>query len=203
MPIYFEDKKLTRHLLAGDERAFSQFFDDYFARLYRFALTRLSGDEEAARDITQSTLSRALRRIHLYKGEAALFTWICVICRHEISDWWKKQSRYQEHVVLTEDYPDIRAVVEALDTPPDSSPQKLYQHHEAARLIQVALDRLPRKYGDALEWKYIEGYSTKEIAERLNLSPAAAQSMLARAKRSFREIYSTLAQPVFNENTAQ
>jgi RNA polymerase sigma-70 factor (ECF subfamily) len=203
MPIYLEDKQLTRRLLAGDERAFSQFFDDNFSRLYRFALARLSGDEEAARDITQSTLSRAVRKIHLYRGEAALFTWICVICRHEISDWWKKQSHYREHVVLTEDYPDIRAVIEALDTPLESNPQKIYQHHEAARLIQVALDRLPRKYGDALEWKYIEGHSVKEIAKRLNLSPVAAQSMLARAKRSFQDIYSTLAQAAFNENTAQ
>lgn len=203
MPIYLEDKKLTKRLLAGDERAFSRFFDDNFSRLYRFALARLSGDEEVARDITQSTLSRALQKIHLYRGESALFTWICVICRHEISDWWKKQSRYQEHIVLTEDYPDIRAVVEALDAPVGSSPQRQYQHHEAARLIQVALDRLPRKYGDALEWKYIEGHSVKEIAKRLNLSPAAAQSMLARAKRSFQDIYSALAQPALNENTAQ
>lgn len=203
MPIYLEDRKLTKRLLAGDERAFGQFFDEHFSRLYRFALARLSGDAEAAGDVTQSALSRALRKIHLYRGESALFTWICVICRHEISDWWKKQSRYRDHIVLTEDYPDIRAVVEALDTPSQSDPLRQYQQHEAARLIQVALDRLPSKYGNALEWKYIEGHSVKEIAARLDISPEAAQSVLARAKRSFREIYNTLVQPAFNENTAQ
>lgn len=203
MSIYFEDRKLSKRLLAGDERAFSQFFDENFSRLYRFALARLSDDPEAAREIVQSALSRALKKIHLYRGESALFTWICVICRHEISDWWKKQSRYREHIVLTEDYPDIRAVVEALDAPSESDPQRQYQQHEAARLIQVALDRLPPKYGNALEWKYIEGYSVKEIAARLDLSPEAAQSVLARAKRSFREIYSTLTQRAFTQNTAQ
>lgn len=203
MPIYVEDRKLTKRLLAGDERAFSQFFDDYFSRLYRFSLARLSNDEEAACEVTQAALSRALQKIHLYRGEAALFTWVCVICRREISDWWKKQTRHREHLVPIEDYPDIRAVVEALDVPEQNSPHGQYLQHEAARLIQVVLDRLPPRYGDALEWKYIEGYSVKEIAVRLDLSPVAAQSLLARAKRSFREMYNTLAQPVLNKITAQ
>lgn len=203
MAIYTEDRKLTKRLLAGDERAFSQFFDDYFSRLYRFSLVRLSNDEDAACEVTQAALSRALQKIHLYRGEAALFTWVCVICRREISDWWKKQSRHREHIVLIEDYPDIRAVVEALDLPEKNSPHSQYLQHEAARLIQVALDRLPPRYGDALEWKYIEGYSVKEIAKRLGLSPVAAQSLLARAKRSFQEMYNTLAQPVLNKTTAQ
>lgn len=203
MPIYIEDRKLTNRLLAGEERAFSAFFDENFSRLYRFALARLSDDPEAARDITQSALSRALKKIHLYRGESALFTWLCVICRHEIADWWKKQSRYREHIVLTEDYPDIRAVVEALDAPSGGSPQQQYQQLEVSRLIQVTLDRLPPKYGNALEWKYIEGYSVKEIAARLGLSAEATQSVLARAKRSFREIYSTLTQAALNQNMAQ
>jgi RNA polymerase sigma factor (sigma-70 family) len=89
--------------------------------------------------------------------------------------------------------------VEALDAPGDSDPQKLYLQHEAARLIQVVLDRLPPKYGDALEWKYIEGHSVREIAMRLGISTVAAQSMLARAKRAFQDMYNTLAQPLLDE----
>jgi RNA polymerase sigma-70 factor (ECF subfamily) len=203
MPIYFDDKKMAKRLIAGDERAFGQFFDENFSRLYRFALARLSNDSEVAAEVVQSAMSKALSNISKYRGESALFTWLCVICRRDIADWWKKQSRYREHIVLTEDYPDIREVVESLDAPADDHPLQQYQRHEAARLIQVALDRLPPMYGDVLEWKYIEGYSVKEIATRMNLSPDATQSILARAKRSFREIYSTLAQPVFNEETAQ
>jgi RNA polymerase sigma-70 factor (ECF subfamily) len=203
MSIYFEDRKLTKRLMAGDERAFSQFFDEHFSRLYRFALARLPDDQEAASEVVQAALSRALKKVHLYRGESALFTWVCVICRHEISDWWKKQSRYREHIVLTEDYPDIRAVVESLDAPSEGDPLRRYQQHELTRLIQVALDSLPSNYGNALEWKYIEGYSVKEIAARLDLSPEAAQSMLARAKRAFRGVYSPLVQPALNQNTAQ
>ena len=202
MPIYFEDKQLAKRLLAADERAFNRFFDDNFSRLYRFALARLPNDQEAARDVVQCALSKGLRKIGSYRGESALFTWLCVICRHEISDWWKKQSRYQQHIVLTEDHPEIRAVVESLDAPVGDNPNRQYQKYEATRLIQVALDKLPSHYGDVLEWKYIEGYSVKEIASRMGQSPDAVQSLLARAKNAFRDIYQTLAQPLLNGTPA-
>ena len=43
MAVYLEDKRLVKQLLAGDERAFDRFFAENFARLFRFALVRLSG----------------------------------------------------------------------------------------------------------------------------------------------------------------
>ena len=122
-----------------------------------------------------------------------------MICRNEIIDWARKNKRYRKNIVLTEDLPEIRAVVESLSAPAGTDPTRQFEKHEVCRLIQVALDALPPKYGDALEWKYIEGHSIKEIAERMNLSPQAAQSLLARAKISFREIYSTLTEPMASE----
>jgi RNA polymerase sigma-70 factor (ECF subfamily) len=199
VPIYLEDKKLVKRLLAGDEQAFSQFFDENFRRLYRFTLARTSHDEEATREIVQAAMSRALRKINSYRGESALFTWLCVITRNEMVDWMRRNARYREHIVLTEDHPEIQAAVDSFLAPEVDDPGSHYQKYEASRLIQVALDKLPPKYGDALEWKYIEGYSVKEIALKMDLSPEAAQSLLARAKRAFQEIYSTLAQPVFKE----
>ena len=201
MPTYLEDRRLVKRLLAGEEQAFRQFFDENFSRLYRFALARTSHDEDASREIVQAALSRALRKAHSYRGESALFTWLCAICRNELVDWMRRNARYHEHIVLTEDYPEVLAAVDSFLAPDSDDPGKHYQKHEASRLIQVALDKLPPRYGNALEWKYIEGYSVKEIAIKLDVSPEAAQSLLARAKKAFQEMYSTLARPVFNEAT--
>jgi len=199
VPIYLEDRKLVKRLLAGDEHVFNQFFDENFGRLYRFVLPRVSHDPEATQEIVQAALSRALKKISTYRGESALFTWLCVITRNEMVDWIRRNARYREHIVLTEDYPEIQAAVDSFLAPASDDPRRHYQKYEASRLIQVALDKLPPKYGDALEWKYIEGYSVKEIAIKMDLSPEAAQSLLARAKRAFQEMYSTLARPVLNE----
>lgn len=201
MPIHLEDKRLVKRLLAGNETAFNRFFDENFARLYRFVLVRVSHEDEVAREIVQASLSKALTNIGKYRGEAALFTWLCVIARNELADWMKRHSRYRQHIVLTEDLSEIQAAVDSFLAPAVDGPGRQYQKYEMSRLIQVALDKLPPRYGDALEWKYIQGHSVKEIAARLEVSPEAAQSLLARAKRAFREIYSTLARPLIEEAT--
>ncbi len=194
MAVYFQDKRLVKQLLNGDARAFDLFFDENFARLYRFALTRLSDDPDAAREVAQITLTRAVRKLHTYRAESALFTWLCAICRNETSDWLAKQGRYRQHVVLTEDLPEVQAAVDSFQAPEQMSPERHYRRVEALRLIQVALDKLPARYGDVLEWKYIEGHSVKEISTRLDIGTEATQSLLARAKRAFAEVYASLTE---------
>jgi RNA polymerase sigma-70 factor (ECF subfamily) len=49
------------------------------------------------------------------------------------------------------------------------------------------MDDLPEQYRLALEWKYIDGLSVRQIAERLALTEKAAESILFRARREFRE----------------
>jgi len=192
MPVYMDDKRLAKQLLAGDARAFDQFFDENFARLYRFAMARLSDDPEGAREVVQTVLMRAVQKMHTYRAESAMFTWLCAICRNEISDWLSKQGRYRDHIVLVEDLPEVQAAVDSFQAPVADSPERHYQRVEALRLIQVALDRLPPKYGNVLEWKYVEGHSVKEIAARLDIGTEATQSLLARAKRAFADVYGTM-----------
>ncbi|MDJ0710441.1 MAG: RNA polymerase sigma factor [Woeseiaceae bacterium] len=194
MAVWLDDKRLVKRLLAGDQGAFERFFDENFARLYRFALVRLADDPDAAREVAQITLSKAVHKLHTYKGEAGLFTWLCSICRNETSDWLARQGRYREHVVLTEDLADVRAAVDSIEPPAQYSPERHYRRVELLRLIQVALDSLPPRYGDALEWKYIEGQSTREISERMHIGVEATQSLLARARRAFADAYSSMTE---------
>lgn len=199
MPVYVDDKKLVKQLLAGDERAFDRFFEENFARLYRFAIARMPDDSEGAREVVQVTLTRAIRKMHTFRAESALFTWLCAICRNEMNDWLCRQSRYRDHIVLIEDFPDVRAAVDSFRAPIEDSPERQYERVEMLRLIQVALDRLPAKYGDILEWKYVEGHSVKEISARLKIGPEATQSLLARAKRAFADVYTTLNDALNNQ----
>ncbi len=199
MPVYLDDRKLVKKLLSGYEHAFEGFFEDNFARLYRFALVRLSDDPDAARDIAQIVLTRAIQKLHTYRAESALFTWLCAICRNEVSDWLSRQGRYRQHIVLTEDYPELQAAVDSFQAPFEESPEAQYLRHEKLRLIQVALDKLPAKYGNVLEWKYVQGHSVREISTRLNMGQEATQSLIARAKRAFADVYTTLMAGM-NEN---
>jgi RNA polymerase sigma-70 factor, ECF subfamily len=187
-----DDRRLVKRMLAHDADAFTEFFDGFFPRLYRFARTRLGEDPDTVKEIVHVTLSRAIHRLRTYRGEAALFTWLCTICRHEISDHVSHIARERKHVALTEDLPDVRAAVDALTAPASDDPEHSFRRLETARLIQVALDQLPAHYGNALEWKYVYGFSVEEIAAKLGVGLDAAQSVLARAKRAFHDVYVTL-----------
>jgi RNA polymerase sigma-70 factor (ECF subfamily) len=189
--VYAEDQRLVARLLAGDERAFRQFFADHYARLYRFALARLGRDVAAAEDAAQAALSRALENLASYRGEAQLYTWLCAICRAEIAQHVRKTGRREAHVLLLDDRPELRAAVDSLVAAEDDPADELARE-QRARSIQLALDRLPARYGDALEWKYVEGFSAQEVAARLNIGLEAANSLLARAKRAFREAYAEI-----------
>jgi RNA polymerase sigma-70 factor (ECF subfamily) len=182
-----DEQDLVRRMLAGEERAFNEFFDEYFARLYRFALPRLNGDAEAAKEVVQTTFCRAIRKLESFRGEAALFTWICQICRRQIADYVRQHRRHAEHVVLIEDSPEIREALDAIQSPPAERPDACYGSGQVARLVRSVLDRLPARYGDALEWKYVEGLSVEEIGNRLGIGQTAAQSLLARARVAFRD----------------
>lgn len=187
-----DDADLVRRMLAGEERAFNTFFETFFPRVYRFALPRLGGQPEAAREVVQATLIKAMRSLSGYRGDAALFSWICQICRHQIVDQLRADRRHSKHVVLLEDSPEIRAALEAIEAPLEDEPAHRYGSEETRRLVRSVLDRLPSRYGDVLEWKYVEGRSVEEIGERLGIGHAAAQSMLARARTSFREALETV-----------
>lgn len=182
------DRRLARRILRGDERALRAFFDEYFPRLYRYARHRLRDDADVD-DVVQVVLTQAARRLETYRGEATLLTWLIQICRHEISKQLKQSQRERDMMspFLNDDL--LRAVVESIEaTDHTGSPEADSRRLELISLVQFALDQLPEHYAQALELKYIEGYRSAEIAQRLQISDEATQSLLARARRAFREV---------------
>lgn len=186
------DAELIAAMLRGDEVAFRRFFDSYFPRVYRFALPRLGNDAEACKEVVQATLIKAMRGLAGFRGEAALFSWLCQICRRQIADHLRAHQRHHRNVVLIDDSPGLREALESIAGPASDEPMQGYGTAETRRLVQSVLDRLPSRYGDVLEWKYIEGRSVEEIGALLGVGHIAAQSLLARARTAFREAVETV-----------
>lgn len=182
-----DDRDLVAAMLSGDERAFTSFFDTYFPRVYRFALPRLGRNPDVTKDVVQATLIKAMRAIDGWRGEAALFTWLCQICRRQIADHVRSQRRHATRVVLIDDSDEVRAALESIEAPDADDPFRGADRAELHRLVHAVLDRLPNRYGEALEWKYVEGHTVEEIGTRLGIGRVAAQSLLARARIAFRE----------------
>jgi RNA polymerase sigma-70 factor (ECF subfamily) len=134
----------------------------------------------------------ALGRLHTYRGEAALLTWLCTLCRREIGAWHEREGRMQE-VSFLDDRPEIRAVLDALAAADADNPEAALRRRELTGIVQQTLDHLPGRYGDVLEWKYIQDLSVSEIAERLGVGYKAAESLLTRARAAFRDGFSLVS----------
>ena len=186
------DLDLARRLVAGEEQAFEAFFAEYFPRLYKFARVRLGGNADAAEEVAQATLIKALSKIQSYRGEAALLTWLCTFCRHEIAARFERNGK-AIYLSLADDSSDTRAVIDAIAVLSRDDPEHEYQRRELSRRVRETLDDLPGTYGDALVWKYIEGSSVEEIGSRLGLGYKAAESLLTRARRAFREAFAQMS----------
>jgi RNA polymerase sigma-70 factor (ECF subfamily) len=179
--VFKVDQELARRLLAGDERAFRRFMDQYAQRLAAF-VTRRCSDPDAVEDLVQNTLIRAVRALDRYRAEASLFTWLCQIACSEIHD---QQRRTRRRVVTVSLHSSgVSGVVDALPDPegcPGGLPEAL--HDEP---VLDTLRRLPLRYARVLEWKYGDDASVEEIGRLLGVGATAAQSLLARARTAFR-----------------
>jgi len=199
-PMTHPDRELVDRLLRADAGAFDEFFNEYYPKLYRFAKRRAPHDCAAAEDVAQATLCRAFESLRGYRGEAALFTWLCTLCRREMSQRWHDKDAAAD-ALLAEDHPEVRAALESLAANEGADPLLATDRAQLRDAIRVALDYLPAPYGDILEWKYLRDMSIGEIASRLGRSPKAAESLLTRAREAFREAFSLIAQPGITGNT--
>jgi RNA polymerase sigma-70 factor, ECF subfamily len=175
-------------MLKGDQRVLHAFYDEYFPKLYRYAARRMKSSRDID-EVVQSALTIAARRIETYRGEATLLAWLIQICRHEVSKHYTLAASYEATIAFVDD-DLLRAAVESLEAPSHDEPESAARRSELVARVQMALDELPGRYADALQLKYFDGFSSKEIAAKLGIGDEAVQSLLARARRAFREICS-------------
>ena len=181
------DRGLIQRMLKGEEAAFAAFFDLYAARLASFTARRSSFPEAMIEDIVQITLIKAVRNLARFRGDAALFTWLCEICGKEIIDQHRKAARHGEAIGITEAVEQIESVlwIRAQDLDPASEREQA----DHRRAVAATLNQLPANYSRALELKYGEGFSVEDIARTLGITTVAAQSLLARARIAFKSCW--------------
>ena len=164
----------------------------YADAVYRFARVRCGDDAELARDVVQETFLGAIAGYRKFRGEAALFTWLCGIARRQAALALRKRRR-DASLLERLDAMDarLRQVVERLESAP-LEPSDL-EHKELRGAVQAVVTALPPRYREALESKYVREEPTASLAARFGLSVKGAESLLTRAREAFREGLRALA----------
>lgn len=163
------------------EKRFIAFYQTYIDEIYQFIYARSGFDPNVAEDITQDIFVDVLKGLDRFKGLCSERTWIYKIARNKLNDYYRKQ--YNQKIGIC----DIGEAEQAYDPTQDIDMQM--ENIFESRFIRGCLDKLPLHYRITLLMKYVDGKSVKQIAEIVDKSPKATESMLQRAKGYFVKEY--------------
>jgi RNA polymerase sigma-70 factor (ECF subfamily) len=183
-----DEVDLVARMRRGDERAFHQFFDAYASRLGSFVARRSALDAAAIEDVVQMTLIKGIRGLATFRGGAALFTWLCQICRNVLADARRKaerQPRSQSLEQMAEERP-LAAVIELTDF---RDPLDECEAESTRGAVRRVINKLPTHYARILELRFGDELTVPEISRTLQMTENATESLLSRARRAFQDAW--------------
>ncbi len=174
-------KQLVRAAQSGDHNAFRKLVDMLEARVAATVIGMLGPGLEAE-DVGQETFIRLYRALPDFRGEASLETYVTRIAMNLSLNELKKRSRFLSLFNPDRDKTDI----------PDSSFTDSIDSSETSQMVQRAINTLKPHFRAVIVLRLIDGYSTRETAEILNLPEGTVLSRLARAQKELKNILTPL-----------
>lgn len=175
-------------LLQGDQDAFEQLVHEESPRLFR-VIVRILKDEDEARSVMQETFLQAYQRLHSFRREAKLTTWLYAIGINLARASLRKTRRYDmlEEADIERLQPSFSKgmYVQKYES---WNPHKLAERSERRHLVRKAIDRLPPDYRLVVILRDIEQLSTAEAARILEISEGALRVRLHRARQALRAL---------------
>lgn len=191
------ESALLTALQTGSETAFRQFVETYQSKVFTLAF-RLIGNRDEADDIAQEVFMEVYQTIGQFRGEAKLSTWLYRITTSQSLTHLRKRRAKKRFAFITSLFGESN---EVLHDPPDNAhPEQQLEHSEENTLLLLALERLPDTQKAAFTLHYMEGLSYKEVADALQTSVSAVESLLHRAKRQLRTRLQPYYSGSFNKN---
>lgn len=175
----------------NDQAIVAAWLEEHGDYLYRFALSRLSGETEAAREMVQETLLAAWQGRRGFAGRAGVRTWLTGILKHKIVDHIRAQIRERELHEAAEADPtsDWFAADGHWHQAPrawKASPESLCEDEDFRRTLQRCLDALPPQQRQVFVLRELEGEDTQAICKGCGVSATHLYVLMHRARMALR-----------------
>jgi len=176
------DEEVVTKVLAGENTLFEILMRRYNQRLYRVARAIL-GDDSEAEDVMQDAYVRAYTHLNQFAGQAKFSTWLTKIAVHEALARVRRRHRFVEIDSMPETERDSMSIFISKTR----DPEQQVLARELIAVLEAAVGALPEIYRSVFMLREIEGMSTAETAECLDMSEDAVKTRLHRAKALLRE----------------
>jgi RNA polymerase sigma-70 factor (ECF subfamily) len=182
-----ETDRVLERLREGDEAAFSEVFHLYRDMVYTLAV-KLLADKAESLDVTQEVFLTLFRKIHSFRGDCSLKTWLYRVAVNQAANrnrWWKRR---QNHRFISLDLP--HASSEQHPPPPRStapSAERNYLSAQMRKALTRELQELPFDQRVAVVLRDVQGLSYEEIAEVTGATLGTVKSRIGRGRDRLRE----------------
>ncbi len=171
------DRMRLARVAEGDEATFARIVGEETPRLLRFAGTILGAGAPEAEEVAQEALIRLWRQADTWRPEGRISTWLHRVTYRLCIDVLRRR-RPDVEIDLVED--------EIADETPEPEARLIVA--EDVRALRAAVDSLPERQRTAIVLCHFQGLGQAEAADVMEVSEAAYESLLARARRRLRVI---------------
>ncbi len=156
--------------------SFEQIYDELFPIIYRFVRLRVPQSE--VEDITAEVITKVWRALPTFEGKSSLKSWALKIAYHHIADFYRSTKGKGVQVISLSE--EIKL----------SMAQEDHSNNFITSLsVSETLAKLSEPQVAVIQLRLIEGFSAIEVAQILGITQQAVDSLLYRAKKSFRKYY--------------
>jgi RNA polymerase sigma-70 factor, ECF subfamily len=171
---------LIEQIKNGDEKAVLKFYKLFSSKIRDYLINRLKQKEDADELLNEVFLD-AIDALPFFEERSHIQTWLYKIARNKIVDFYRK--RRIKSIFLSQ-IPFLQIVVNEIN-----QPEFQFEKNKIRDGIELALHSLSLKYQKILKLRYEEKIPVKILARKLNLSFKATESLLFRARQSFKLAY--------------
>ncbi|ACF45466.1 RNA polymerase, sigma-24 subunit, ECF subfamily [Prosthecochloris aestuarii DSM 271] len=185
LPVHSNTVTLQKTGQSNSEESFSALVAEHqnmvINTCYRFVLNR-----EDAEDIAQEVFIEAYRSLERFRNESKLSTWLYRIAVTKSLDHLRKKKRKKRFSSLKRMIGQEDPIQE-IALPDNDTPSDLCLEQERVKVLQNALDSLPDNQKTAFLLSKSDGYSNQEIADIMQTSVSAIESLIHRAKKNLQK----------------
>lgn len=185
-PIEIDDEAaIVAQARLGDAKAFSELLRRYEGKIFRLAL-HITQNREDAEDVLQEAFLKAYEHLDQFQGQSRFYTWIVRIAVNQAL--MKLRKRKSDRSVSLDDAIDTGEDTVAREVAAwDENPEQRYSREEINEILGSAIDGLAPIYRAVFVLRDVDGLSTEEAADALDLSVPAVKSRLLRARLQLRD----------------
>ena len=179
------ETELIEQVKKKDRDAFQKLVETWEGLVYNTLLSILQNEEDAE-DVSQEVFMQVFSSIHSFKGDSKFSTWLYKITLSKATDHIRKKKRKKRFAFLQSLYGKNDEQI--IDPPEFFHPGIQLENKESGAELFKAIDQLLPNQKTAFILNKIEHLSYKEIGEILNISDAAVDSLLQRAREKLKKI---------------